>query len=216
LLRSITVIGVFLAEDHETVREGLRLLVNAQDDMRVIGEAGDGKTAIERAQSLRPNVVVLDLSMPQVNGVVAAQTLRSSLPCTAIVTLTRHRDSAYVQQLLAAGAAGYVLKQSSSNELLKAIRAAAAGQKYLDSALQVPPPQGTRRPPAATPSITERETAVLRLTAVGHSNKQIAASLGIAVKTVEVHKSNAMRKLDLPGRTDVVRYAAMQGWLQDP
>jgi DNA-binding NarL/FixJ family response regulator len=211
-----TVIGVFLAEDHETVREGLRLLVNAQDDMRVIGEAGDGKTAIERAQSLKPNVVVLDLSMPQVNGVVAAQTLRSSLPSTAVVTLTRHRDSAYVQQLLAAGAAGYVLKQSSSNELLKAIRAAAAGQKYLDSALQLPPQQGTRRPPAATPSITERETAVLRLTAVGHSNKQIAASLGIAVKTVEVHKSNAMRKLDLPGRTDVVRYAAMQGWLQDP
>ena len=209
-------IGVFLAEDHETVREGLRLLVNAQDDMRVIGEAGDGKSAIEQAQSLKPNVVVLDLSMPQVNGVVAARTLRTSLPSTAVVTLTRHRDSAYVQQLLSAGAAAYVLKQSSSNELLKAIRAAASGQKYLDTALQPPPQSTTRRPPAATPSITERETAVLRLTAVGHSNKQIAAALGIAVKTVEVHKSNAMRKLDLAGRTDVVRYAAMQGWLQDP
>ena len=208
-------IGVFLAEDHETVREGLRLLLNAQDDMRVVGEAGDGKSAIEQAQSLKPNVLVLDLSMPQVNGVVAAQTLRTSLPSTAVVTLTRHRDSAYVQQLMAAGAAAYVLKQSSSNELLKAIRAAAAGEKYLDTALQAPP-QPARRPAAATPSITERETAVLRLTAVGHSNKQIAASLGIAVKTVEVHKSNAMRKLELAGRTDVVRYAAVQGWLQDP
>jgi DNA-binding NarL/FixJ family response regulator len=207
------VIGVFLAEDHETVREGLRLLVNAQDDMRVVGEAGDGRTAIEQAQALKPNVVVLDLSMPQVNGVVAAQTLRASLPSAAVVTLTRHRDSAYVQQLLAAGAAAYVLKQSSSKELLKAIRAAASGQKYLDAALQVP---AVPRPKTATPSITERETAVLRMTAVGHSNKQIAASLGIAVKTVEVHKSNAMRKLDLTGRTDVVRYAAMQGWLQDP
>jgi len=210
------VIGVFLAEDHETVREGLRLLVNAQDDMRVVGEAGDGKTAVEQAQSLKPNVVVLDLSMPQINGVVAAQTLRSSLPSAAVVTLTRHRDSAYVQQLLAAGAAAYVLKQSSSKELLKAIRAAAAGQKYLDAALQPPPVAGTPRPTTTSPSITERETSVLRLTSVGHSNKQIAAKLGIAVKTVEVHKSNAMRKLNLAGRTDVVRYAAVQGWLQDP
>jgi len=209
------VIGVFLAEDHETVREGLRLLVNAQDDMRVVGEAGDGQTAIEQAQALKPNVVVLDLSMPQVNGVVAAQTLKTSLPSAAVVTLTRHRDNAYVQQLLAAGAAAYVLKQSSSKELLKAIRAAASGQKYLDTALQGPP-SALPRPKVASPSVTERETAVLRMTAVGHSNKQIAARLGIAVKTVEVHKSNAMRKLDLTGRTDVVRYAAMQGWLQDP
>lgn len=208
-------IGVFLAEDHETVREGLRLLVNAQEDMEVIGEAGDGRTAIEQVQSLKPNVVVLDLSMPEVNGVVAAKTLRSSIPSTAVVTLTRHRDSAYVNQLLAAGAAAYVLKQSSSNELLKAIRAAASGQKYLDAALQ-PPSPGTQRPALTSPSITERETAVLRMTAVGHSNKQIASTLGIAVKTVEVHKSNAMRKLNLGGRTDVVRYAAMQGWLQDP
>jgi len=211
----MTVIGVFLAEDHETVREGLRLLVNAQEDMCVVGEAGDGRSAIEQARSLKPNVVVLDLSMPQVNGVVAAQTLRASLPSAAVVTLTRHRDSAYVQQLLAAGAAAYVLKQSSSSELLNAIRAAAAGRTYLDASLQAPVPK-TSRPAAATPLITERETAVLRLTAVGHSNKQIAASLGIAVKTVEVHKSNAMRKLSLSGRTDVVRYAALQGWLQDP
>lgn len=208
-------IGVFLAEDHETVREGLRLLVNAQEDMHVVGEAGDGKTAIEQARTLKPNVVVLDLSMPQVNGVVAAQALRTSLPSAAVVTLTRHRDNAYVQQLLAAGAAGYVLKQSSSSELLNAIRAAAAGQMYLDASLQAAATPASR-PASATPHITERETAVLRLTAVGHSNKQIAASLGIAVKTVEVHKSNAMRKLNLIGRTDVVRYAAVQGWLQDP
>ena len=183
--------------------------------MRVIGEAGDGKSAIEQACSLKPNVVVLDLSMPQMNGVVAAQALRASLPSAALVTLTRHRDNAYVQQLIAAGAAGYVLKQSSSSELLKAIRAAAAGQMYLDASLQ-PPATATPRPAAASPHITERETAVLRLTAIGHSNKQIATSLGIAVKTVEVHKSNAMRKLNLAGRTDVVRYAAVQGWLQDP
>ena len=209
-------ISVLLAEDHETVREGLRMLVNSQDDMRVVGEAGDGKAAVEQAQSLKPNVVVLDLSMPEVNGVVAAKTLRASLPSAAVVTLTRHADQAYVQQLLAAGASAYVLKQSSSHELLKAIRAAASGEKYLDGALQATTTTTTTRQPNAPPPITERERAVLRMTAVGHSNKQIAASLGIAVKTVEVHKSNAMRKLNLSGRTDVVRYAAMQGWLQDP
>jgi len=208
-------ISVLLAEDHETVREGLRMLVNSQDDMRVVGEAGDGKAAVEQAQSLKPNVVVLDLSMPEVNGVVAAKTLRASLPSAAVVTLTRHADQAYVQQLLAAGASAYVLKQSSSHELLKAIRAAASGEKYLDGALQATT-AAAPRPANAPPPITERERAVLRMTAVGHSNKQIAASLGIAVKTVEVHKSNAMRKLNLSGRTDVVRYAAMQGWLQDP
>jgi len=207
-------ISVLLAEDHETVREGLRMLVNSQDDMRVVGEAGDGRAAVEQAQALKPNVVVLDLSMPEVNGVVAAKTLRASLPSAALVTLTRHSDQAYVQQLLAVGASGYVLKQSSSAELLKAIRAAASGEKYLDGALQAMPVTPPR--PANAPAITERERAVLRMTAVGHSNKQIAASLGIAVKTVEVHKSNAMRKLNLSGRTDVVRYAAMQGWLQDP
>jgi two-component system response regulator NreC len=208
-------ISVLLAEDHWTVREGLRHVVNAQEDMEVVGEAGDGKAAIAQAQSLKPDVVVLDLSMPQMSGLEAASILHTSLPSTAIVTLTRHRDSAYVQQLLAAGASAYVLKQSSSTELLNAIRAAANGQRYLDSALNAESPAISRRSPAA-PMVTEREKAVLRMTAVGHSNKQIAASLGIAVKTVEVHKSNAMRKLNLAGRTDVVRYAAMQGWLQDP
>ena len=208
-------ISVLLAEDHGTVREGLRHVVNAQQDMEVVGEAGDGRAAIAAAQSLKPNVVVLDLSMPHMSGLEAAGILHASLPSTAIVTLTRHRDSAYVQQLLAAGASGYVLKQSSSTELLNAIRAAANGQRYLDSALNAESPNMSRRSPA-TPTVTEREKAVLRMTAVGHSNKQIAASLGIAVKTVEVHKSNGMRKLNLTGRTDVVRYAAMQGWLQDP
>jgi len=208
-------ISVLLAEDHETVREGLRMLVNSQDDMRVVGEAGDGEAAVEQAQSVKPNVVVLDLSMPKVNGVVAAKALRASLPSAAVVTLTRHADQAYVHQLLAAGASAYVLKQSSSAELLKAIRAAASGEKYVDGALHTTTAM-TARSANAPPSITEREREVLRMTAVGHSNKQIAASLGIAVKTVEVHKSNGMRKLNLSGRTDVVRYAALQGWLQDP
>src|SRR5215510_15124290 len=129
-------ITVFLADDHETVREGLRLLVNAQPDMKVIAEAGDGASAVQRAVVSRPHVIVLDLSMPQMNGLAATKALRESIPGSAIVTLTRHGDRAFAQQLFAAGAHGYVLKQSSSRELLRAIRCAAIGSIYVDPALR--------------------------------------------------------------------------------
>ena len=129
-------IRVVVAEDHEMVREGLRHLLNAQGDMKVVGEAGNGKTAIEQACSLKPDVVVIDLSMPEMNGLIAVQHLRKSLPSAALVALTRHNDKTYVQQLTAAGAAAYVLKQSPSNELLNAIRAAAAGHQNIDTALR--------------------------------------------------------------------------------
>jgi two-component system response regulator NreC len=206
------VIRVLLADDHETVRQGLCLLINAEADMEVVAEAANGREAIERAAALRPDVVVLDLTMPEVSGLTAA---RSIAQLTKVVALTRHDDDAYVQELIAAGAAGYVLKQSASVELLHAIRAAAAGGRYLDPAL--PPPMQPRDPRrrTATPLVTEREKEVLRLTAIGHSNKEIAAELEISVKTVEVHKTNAMRKLGLHGRTDVVRYASLNGWLRE-
>jgi DNA-binding NarL/FixJ family response regulator len=196
------------------VREGLRYLLNAQADMEVVGEAHDGRTAIERACALKPDVVVIDLSMPEMNGLLAVQRLREELPSAALIALTRHSDRTYVQQLTAAGAVAYVLKQSPSSELLNAIRAAAIGQRYLDIALRGQP--DAPRQGAGRPAVTDREGAVLRMVAVGHSNKQIGTTLGISVKTVEVHKANAMRKLSLSGRTDVVRYAALQGWLQDP
>jgi len=205
-------ISVLLAEDHETVREGLRHLVNAQNDMHVVGEADNGKSVVQQASALDPNVVVLDLSMPEMDGIAAARSLRASSPSAAVVALTRHRDDAYVQQLFSAGALAYVLKQSPSIELLKAIRSAATGTPYLDPALQSREP---RREPAQVHGITARETSVLRMAAVGHSNKQIASALGISVKTVEVHKSNAMQKLRLASRTDIVKYAALQGWLDD-
>jgi DNA-binding NarL/FixJ family response regulator len=207
-------IRVVVAEDHETVREGLRYLLNAQSDMEVVGEAPDGRSAVEQACALKPDVVVIDLSMPEMNGLIAVQRLRESLPSAGLVALTRHNDRTYVQQLLAAGAAAYVLKQSPSNELLNAIRAAAAGKTYLDVALRAQ--RAPSHLPGSRPGATERETGVLRMVAVGHSNKHIAEALGISVKTVEVHKANAMRKLSLSGRTEVVRYAALQGWLQDP
>jgi DNA-binding NarL/FixJ family response regulator len=209
-------IRVLLAEDHETVREGLRLLVNAQTDMKVVGEAGDGRDALERVSTLKPDVLVLDLTMPGMSGLAAARQLKDSAAATAVVALTRHDDHAYVQELLAAGAAAYVLKQSPSAELLHAIRVAASGGQYLDPGLSPPAtPRDPRRRPS-TPQITEREAEVLRMMAIGHSNKDIAAALDISIKTVEVHKANAMRKLGLRGRTDVVRYAVLNGWLRDP
>jgi DNA-binding NarL/FixJ family response regulator len=208
-------IRVLLAEDHETVREGLRLLLNGQPDMSVVAEAGDGKGAIDQARAHNPHVVVLDLTMPGMNGLAAAKAIHAAMPATAVVALTRHADHAYLQELLAAGAVGYVLKQSASTELLKAIRAAVSGSRYLDPALGELETDRNRRRRASTPIITVREREVLRQIAVGYSNKEIAGALGISVKTVEVHKANAMRKLNLKGRTDVVRYASLNGWLSE-
>ena len=211
-------IRVLLAEDHETVRQGLKLLINGQRDMEVVGEASDGRAAIERAERLHPDVVVVDVSMPRVNGLVATRGIRKTAPQSAVVALTRYADDAYVQELLNAGALGYVLKQSPSRELLEAVRAASTGRPYLDSTLasRVAGNLTGSRTRAASPRVTDRETEVLRLTALGYSNKEIATTLELSVKTVEVHKANAMRKLGLGGRTDVVRYALLQGWLREP
>jgi DNA-binding NarL/FixJ family response regulator len=212
------VIRVVLADDHETVRQGLKLLVESQPDMEVVGEAGDGRQAVQLAQTLQPTVVVLDISMPELNGLNATRAMAQSSPGTAVVALTRYSDDAYVQALLGAGASAYVLKQSTPAELLKAIRAAAEGKRYLDASLaaRVAGAFMARHALVETPPrITEREAEVLRLIAAGHSNKEIAARLDISVKTVEVHKANAMRKLSLRGRIDIVRYALLQGWLHD-
>jgi DNA-binding NarL/FixJ family response regulator len=209
-------IRVLLADDHGTVREGLRLLVDGQADMKVVAEAGDGRIAVEQAEKVKPDVVVLDLTMPGMSGLSAARAIKERMPSTAIVALTRHDDHAYVRELLDAGASAYVLKHSASAELLQAIRVAAAGGRHLDPALQAPRYPRDPRRRLSTPAITDREAEVLRMMAVGHSNKEIATELGISIKTVEVHKANAMRKLNLRGRTDVVRYAVLNEWLRDP
>jgi len=212
-------IRILLAEDHDTVRHGLRLLIEGQPGMAVIGEAGDGREAIALAAQLKPDVVVMDVTMPQVNGLVATREIRSANPDIVVVALTRHVDEAYVQELLGAGAAGYVLKQSESAELIRAIRATAAGGMYLDSNVAAGVTRDYLRkfagPRKEAPSLSERESEVVRQIAWGFSNKEIAAALELSVKTVEVHKANAMRKLGFRGRIDIVRYALLQGWLQD-
>ena len=207
-------IRVLLVDDHETVRDGLRLLVNAQPDMTVVGEAGDGRTALDGLIMTKPDVVVLDLTMPGMSGLATAKAMKSAAQI-AVIALTRHDDDAYVQELIACGAAGYVLKQSPSDELLRAIRSVAAGGRHFDPALPSPDHARDPRRRTTTPTITPRELEVLRLTALGHSNKEMAGQLNISVKTVEVHKANAMRKLNLRGRTDVVRYAVMKKWLRE-
>jgi DNA-binding NarL/FixJ family response regulator len=183
----------------------------------VVGEAPNGRIALEMATALKPDVAVLDVSMPEMSGLAATRAIKTAAPEINVVALTRHGDDAYVQELLGAGAS--VLKQSTFDELLRAIRAVANGERYLDSTLASRTTDAylsryARQP--ARPPISEREASVLRLMAIGHSNKEIAAALNIAVKTVEVHKANAMRKLNLRGRIDVVRFAVLSGWLQDP
>lgn len=209
---------ILLADDHVIVRHGLKLLIDGQPDMTVIAEAGDGDTAVERAVRLKPDVIVMDISMPGTNGLAATRKLRRLQPDAAIVTLTRHGDDAYLQELLRAGVSGYVLKQSAPTELLQAIRAAAAGGQYLDSTLTARVTAGFlgkqgKRQSQPSGTVSERESEVLRLIASGYSNKEIASRLALSVKTVEAHKANAMRKLDLNGRIDIVKYAILQGWL---
>ena len=212
-------IRVVLAEDHESVRQGLRLLLETKNDIEIVADAANGRVALDRVKALKPDVAVLDLAMPEMNGLAATKAIKRAAPQVNVVALTRHADDAYVQELLSAGASGYVLKQSPIEELLKAIRAVAAGDRYLDSTLVARNAKAYLSRYSSEPSrppITDREASVLRLMAIGHSNKEIAGALDIAVKTVEVHKANAMRKLNLRGRIDVVRYAVLSGWLQDP
>jgi DNA-binding NarL/FixJ family response regulator len=213
----MTPIRVLLTDDHETVRQGLRLLIETQSDMEVVGEAADGRMALDLVKALGPDVIVLDVSMPGMNGLATARALGQTEPKLPIVALTRYRDDAYVQELLGAGALAYVLKQSSSQELLRAIRAVVHGETYVD-------PRLDRRPPAAdahgaprrAARLSRREAEVIRLMALGYSNKEIAEKLKVSVKTVEVHKANATRKLNLRGRIDIVRFAVLQGWLAEP
>lgn len=211
---------IFLAEDHETVREGVKLLIEAQTDMEVIGAAGDGESAVREIVRLQPDVAIVDISMPKMNGLKATRKLKEVCPDVKILNLTRHMDDGYLRQLIAAGANGYVLKQSAPAELINAIRSISRGNAYLDPLLTQRVMGGyaggtaTLRG-AGKGDLTERESEVLRLIAWGYSNKEIAGRLDLSVKTIEAHKANAMRKLDIGNRIDIVRYAILQGWLQD-
>jgi two-component system response regulator NreC len=213
-------IRVLLVDDQSLLRQGFRLILAAEPDLEVVGEASDGAQAIERGALLDLDLVVMDLSMPGVSGVVATRKLKALRPNLPIVSLTRHADQTFLEELLRAGASAYVLKQSPHAELLRAIRAAASGQRYIDPArthhLAAPfAAHERKRAGRASPTLSDRETEVLRFVAQGHSNKEIAARLALSNKTIEVHKANAMRKLGLSGRIELLQYALHVGWLHD-
>lgn len=211
---------ILIAEDHQTVREGIKLLVNAQADMEIVGEASDGEIAVQEAEKLRPDMVVMDISMPNMNGLKATKRLRSIGIDLKILILTRHTDDGYLQQLISAGANGYVLKQSAPDELINAIRTIGSGNAYIDPSLQgkVLGSYAARSSSLRGENksdLTDRESEVLRLIALGYSNREIAERIDLSIKTVEAHKANSMRKLGISSRTDIVRYAILQNWLQD-
>jgi DNA-binding NarL/FixJ family response regulator len=211
-------IRILLADDHAVLRAGLRALLTAQGDLEVVGEASDGAEAVRLTQSLRPDVVVMDIGMPGVSGIDATARIKRDLPVVKVLILSMHDDRGYLRQVLRAGASGYVLKKAADTELLAAIRAAARGEVFLDPALAkalVDEIIEPKLPGGKTPALSERERDVLRLIARGHTNRQVADRLCISVKSVETYKARLMEKLGLRGRAELVRYALQQGLLKD-
>jgi DNA-binding NarL/FixJ family response regulator len=218
------VIGVLLADDHAVVREGLRALVDAQPGLAVVGEASNGLEACERTRELAPHVVVLDVSMPGLSGIEVIERIRQDCPDVKVLVLTMHEERGYLSRALRAGAAGYALKRSASSELVRAIHAVAGGERYVDPSLagevltqyatrSAKRRDGERGDLAAT--LTGREGEVLRLLALGYSNKEIAGTLSISVKTVETHRAGGMARLGITSRAALVRFALAEGWLKD-
>lgn len=212
---------ILIAEDHISVREGFKFIIESQSDMEIVGEAGDGRAAVELARELQPDIVLMDISMPKLNGLKAAALLKRVAPDIKILTLTRHTDTAFLQELLQAGVSGYVLKQSSSDEIIRALRAIAEGNNYLDPAItgkvfkDFTEKQNKQRGDTTGIALTERESEVLRHIALGYSNQEIADNFNVSVKTIESQKANALKKLDMQSRKDIIRYAILQGWMQE-
>jgi len=206
---------VALADDHPIVLAGIRALLGGTPDLEVVGHATDGLAALELVRATVPDVAVIDISMPGLNGIELAKRVARDCPVVRLVALTVHEDGAYLQQMLAAGARGYLLKRSAAEELARAIRAVAAGGVFLDPAVAgkaLASPATTAGPdPVAV--LSPREEDVLRHTAQGLSNKEIGSRLEISTKTVETYKARAVEKLGLLSRSDIVRYAARRGWL---
>jgi len=211
---------ILLADDHKVVRDGLRLLIDTQRDMRVVGEAGNGKEALQQARELKPDVVVMDLSMPELNGLQATERLKAERSKVKVVALTVHEDASYLLQLCKAGAAGYVLKRSAGNDLIHAIRTVAAGGLYFDPTLASKALTGQVRDSANgaglhAGDLSEREKEVLIRLAWGYSNKEIAGDLVLSIKTVETYRVRISEKLGLRSRTELVQFALRQGWLSE-
>jgi DNA-binding NarL/FixJ family response regulator len=212
---------ILLADDHAVLRAGLRLLIEAQADMTCVGEAGDGVELLAQVERLRPDLVLLDLSMPRLGGLAALPEIRRKAPDARILVLTMHADDEYLRQSLKAGAAGYVLKQAADQELLLAIRAVMRGEVYIHPAMTrsllgdlVDRSRDATAAAREEDALSEREAEVIKQVARGHTNQEIADRLGLSVKTVETYRARAMEKLGLANRAALVRYALARGWLE--
>jgi DNA-binding NarL/FixJ family response regulator len=210
-------IRVGLADDHPIVLAGIKSLLEGTSDLEVVGHATTGTAAIEMIRETRPDVAVIDITMPGLNGVEVAKCIGHDYPTVRVIALTVHENQAYLQQMLAAGARGYLLKRSAAEELVRAIRAVAAGGLFLDPAIAEKVLSAPAGPSVPVPAVdlSPREEDVLRYTAQGMSNKEIASRLEISIKTVETYKARATDKLSLRTRFDIVRYGANHGWLED-
>jgi DNA-binding NarL/FixJ family response regulator len=214
-------IKVLLAEDHQIVREGLLMLLESDAALEVIGQAATGRQTVEMAIKLRPDVVVMDIAMPELNGLEATRQLREVVPATKVLILSAHGDSAYVERMTELGASGYLIKQSSSQQLCKAIREVYAGKTFFSPSISKEMARqhrtaidrkGARR--GASVRLTPREMEVLQLIAEGYANKQIAEELKISIKTVEKHRDHLMRKLDIHDTASLTRHAIAEGIIE--
>ena len=212
----MTKLRVLIVDDHAIVRAGLKTVLAGDPEMDVVGEAADGVEACEQAEQHQPDIVLMDVSMPRLNGPDATARLLTVSPASKVIALTMHQEIPYVRQCLRAGASGYVLKRTIVRDLLNAIHVVARGGVFLDAELARSEP--TRRafdPASANVELTTRERDVASLSALGHSNAEIGATLSIACKTVETHKTRLMAKLGLQTRAQLVQYAMHRGWLSE-
>jgi two-component system, NarL family, response regulator NreC len=206
-------IRILLADDHGLVRKGLRLLVESQEGLEVVGEAADGREAVRLAAQLRPDIAILDIAMPNLNGIDAAAQIVKSCPDVRVVILSMHSDETYVVRALDAGARGYLLKDSAEDDLVQAIRTVAEGRPYFSPAISATLLEDyvrTLRQRGLTDSydlLTDREKEVLQLLAEGKSNKDVAALLNLSPYTIETHRTNMMQKLNLHNTAEIVLYA---------
>ena len=209
-------IRVLIVDDHAVVRSGLRLLLDAEPDIEAVGEAENGSRALFEAIELKPDVVLMDLVMPEAGGLESMPTLLQSVPDTRVLVLSMQDDPRYVREAFAAGASGYLLKEAADVELVAAIRAVAAGERYVHPTLgaRMVAADATARQRAETDPLSEREREVLHLLALGHTNQEIADMLFISVRTAETHRAHIMRKLGLSTRAELVRYAIAEGLLE--
>jgi DNA-binding NarL/FixJ family response regulator len=214
-------IPVVLAEDHTLVRQGLRLLIELDGDIEIVGEAKTGREAVQKATSLRPEVIVMDIAMPLLNGLQATRQILKALPATKILILSAHSDPEYIQQVLKVGAAGYLVKQSSGDIVAQAIRELKKGKTFFTPSIakrlkadyqQSPDGKGLQK--RRSTELTTREAELLQLVAEGHVNKQIASELGISIKTVEKHRQHLMEKLDIHDIAGLTRFAIAEGIIE--